>query len=306
MSTINMKEETLINLTSEITEAIEEIIKQKSCYTKLDCLLEEKVHYSLSHIRDVFGITTGIGLNKYITRRIYTHILKSMDEEIFCNIKQKEKICNIPNFKIKCMNEFPFLCNDFNTKKMQQYINKEDISLLVKEQLKTKNINSMINSIFKEITEGREIINLTSLGSKILIQDNYNIIIDIEKSAFKVNDIIFNICATENVKSDNKDEFFSLLFSKDVYPMDSYFTDANIAITKLAQFYSKKCELNCSISIVTQWGGNNWGSANLISHIDGDNKSISNIELLDNTFLSFDKGKVFLDTNFYIDRFKNK
>lgn len=299
MTTLNMKEQALVDLTSEIVQAVEEIIpltlKSSSEPYKL---LKEKILSSKSHMRNTFGTTTGIGLDKYIKRRTYTLIIEEIGKERFNNLKEKEKIYNIRSFKYKCKKEFGDSVENLDTSKMQPYMDKQLISLSLEKQLETKSINSMMNSVFKEITEGRELINISETSSKILIQDNDNIIVDLDKSYFKKNNTIFNISARENVMSD-LDQNFNLLFNGNIYLVQNYNTDTNIAIGKLSKFFNGKLGLTSSISICTEWGGTGWGIANLISSTSYINNNISEIELSEHDFIIFDQGKVYLNTDFY-------
>lgn len=184
MSTLKIKEETLVQLTSEITDIIEEILLSKRLEQSIYSLLEERVWYSLSHIRDVFGTTTGIGLHTYIRRRSYTHIVNFIGKDKFHKLKQKETLYNIQRFKTKCIKEFPLLAKDFDINQMQKYLDKDDICYLIKKQQKTKSIDSMINGGFEDISEDKQIIDLTNNIYMIKYNSNdVNIAID-ELSSF--------------------------------------------------------------------------------------------------------------------------
>lgn len=289
MSTLNMKEEALVNLTLEIVDIVEKIIQSNlRSSSETYGLLKDEIGSSEPHIRNTFGITTGIGLKKYITRRTYTLILEKIGQEKFNNLKEKEKIYNIDSFKYKCKQEFGDLIKNLETNKMQPYMNKQLISLSLKKQLETKSINSMMNSVFKEITEGRELIDISEISSKILIQDNDNIIVDIERSYFKKNNIIFKIDGSIDLILDNDKKSNSLY-------------NANVAIRNLSKFYSEENRLISSIYLCTEWGGKSWGIKNLISSIHCIENNITEIELSDNDFIVFEEGKVYLNTDFYRD-----
>lgn len=67
---------------------------------------------------------------------------------------------------------------------MQKYLDKDDICYLIKKQQKTKSIDSMINGGFEDISEDKQIIDLTNNIYMIKYNSNdVNIAID-ELSSF--------------------------------------------------------------------------------------------------------------------------
>lgn len=158
----------------------------------------------------------------------------------------------------------------------------------------------MMNSAFKEIIEGRELVDISKYSNRILIKDRDSIIVDLDKTYFKKNNTVFNISARENLMIDSEKESPNILLNGNMYFMPNCHTNANIAIRNLSEFYSDGYGFDSSIYVCTEWRGADWGIANLISSISCIENNISNIQLSEHNFINFEEGKVWLNTDFYI------
>lgn len=285
-----MKEENLVKLSLEISKEVEKLIpiSLKNCVS-IDVLLEKNMLYSRSHMRDVFGATTGIGLTKYIARRTYTLIIEEIGKEKFNKLKQKEKVYNIHSFKYKCIKEFPCILDDVDTSKMQPHIDEKLLDSLMETQLEAKYINSMMNSVSKEITKGRYLIDVSKLNSKILIQDKDELIVDLDKSYFKKDNIVFNISAVVDLVLGNEGKSISL-------------SSANVAISSISKLYREKYRSIASIYVCTNWCGTGWGIASFISRTSCAENRIESVELSGHDFIVFDEEKVWLNLDYYVDK----
>lgn len=115
MNTFKMSPNSIINLACDIIDSLEEILSTSLLLTceEIYAQLEYNLGYSLTHIRDIFKLTTNISLAKYITRRKYTIILLQITFKDFNKLTMHEKFFGIPKFKYKCLREFPRLVDAY-------------------------------------------------------------------------------------------------------------------------------------------------------------------------------------------------
>ncbi len=303
MNTFKMSPNTLFNLACNVIDSLEQILSTSLLLTKAEIYaqLENNLGYSLTHIRDIFKLSTNITLAKYITRRIYTNILSQILYEHFEKLTLNEKVFGIQKFKKKCLHEFPLLADTYSSEHMQLPMDKSLLRDLLNEQVAQRGEACLMKSLYKDIVNNRNPFEIKSNSEKIIIQTFQNILINLENTYFIFKDKFFKITASLSINQREIEEpFLSMLLGYPVYPCYALPADANTVIHTLHHFLTGNANVNYGFSIILEWGdGCGWGATNLVSSVSFKDTYLKEVKFVDNPFLLFDGQNVILDLSFF-------
>lgn len=303
MKTYEMKTDTLLVIANRIIDSVEKALSASLEQSPPDICnnLEGELFYSLSYLRNVFKVATNISLSKYITRRTYTNILLQMKSEEFNTLPLNKEIFGIPNFKRKCLIEFPFLSTIYSPEYMQLPIDKDTLRESLETQLAKKGAEHLMNSHFNNIIKNRNPIIIDDSQINLLIQNKNRILIDLERNYFKFQDNVFKITANISLMQDEiEDSFLSVLFDRPVYPNYSFPADANSVVHATKAFFTNRHIPNYGFTLTLEWTNRSgWGSADLISSITFKGNKLTDIKLVNNPFLLFDNKNVLINLSFF-------
>lgn len=303
MNTFKMSTDTLFNLACDVIDSLELILSTSLSLTEEEIYaqLEDNLGYSLSHIRDIFKLSTNISLAKYIRRRKYTNILLRIPIKDFEKLAMHAKFFGIPKFKSKCLKEFPLLVDTYSSEHMQLPIDKSLLRDLLNVQIAKRGESYLMRSLYKDIIKNRSPYEIKSSSEPIVINTSQNMLIDLEKTYFKFEDTVFKITASQTIiQREIEDTFLSMLLDKRVYASHSLAADANTIVNILHQFLKGQTTTNTGFSLRLEWGSEHgWGTANLISTLSFDDAELQDVQFVENPFLLFDNQNVILDLSFF-------
>lgn len=303
MNTFKMSPDTLFNLACDVIDSLEQILSTSLSLTKEEIYaqLESNLGYSLTHIRDVFKLSTNMGLTKYITRRKYTNILLRIPIKDFENLTMHAKIFGIPKFKYRCLREFPLIVDTYAPKYMQLPIDKALLRDLLNTQIAQRGETYLMKSLYKDIIKNRTPYEIKSDSEKIIIQASQDILINLEKTYFTFEDKVFKITASRTIaQREIEDPFYSMILCKPVYDSYSLPADANEIVHTLHQFLTRNATPTNALSILLEWGSKHgWGTAKLVSSMSFNGSELQDVKLVDNPFLLFANQNVILNLSFF-------
>lgn len=303
MNTFKMSPNTLFNLACDVIDSLEKILSTSLSLTQdeIYAQLEDTLGYSLTHIRDIFKLSTNISLSKYINRRKYTNILLRIPIKDFEKLAMHTKIFGISKFKSKCLREFPLLSDAYSLEHMQLPFDKSLVKNLLDVQIAKRGETYFFKSLYKDIIKNRAPYEIKSSSEHIVIQTFRDILIDLEKTYFTFEDKIFKITASQNiVRKEIEEPFFSMLFGQRVYISHNFASDANTIVHTLHQFLTGQATTNNVFSLRIEWGSKQgWGSANLISTLSFADFELQDVKFTDEPFLLFDSQNVILNLSFF-------
>lgn len=284
MDAFKMTKNELFKQACKIIDSIEQIqATSLSLTNKYICAeLEEQLGYSLSHMRDIFKLSTNMSLTKYIKRRKYTNILSKITAKDFKAFTMSKQVFGIQNFKSKCLHEFPLLNTSYSSQNMQPPIDKSLIQNLLDTQLEQKNEHYLMNSDYKEIVKNRIPYEIKSISENIIIQTSHEILIDLEKTYFKFEDIVFKI------------------FSRNT-------TNTSTIIKTIYQFLEGNTTTTNNFPIALEYHNKygRTGVINLISSTQFTNSKLLTIKFVDDSpFLLFKHQEIVLNLAFLTDIYK--
>ncbi len=252
MNTFKMSPDTLFNLACDVIDSLEQILSTSLSLTEdeIYAQLEDNLGYSLTHIRDIFKLSTNISLAKYITRRKYTNILLRIPIKDFEKLAMHAKIFGIPKFKSKCLREFPLLVDTYSSVHMQLPIDKSLLRNLLDVQIAKRGEAYLMRSLYKDIIKNRSPYEIKSSSEHIVIQTSQNVLIDLEKIYFTFEDKVFKITASQTiVQREIEEPFLSMLLGQRVYASHSLDADANTIVCILHQFLTGQATTNNGFSL---------------------------------------------------------
>lgn len=303
MNTFKMSPDTLFNLACDVIDSIEQILSTSLSLTEdeIYAQLEDNLGYSLTHIRDIFKLSTNISLAKYITRRKYTNILLRIPLKDFEKVAMHAKIFGIPKFKSKCLREFPLLVDTYSSEHMQLPIDKSLLRNLLDVQIAKRGEVYLMRALYKDIFKNRSPYEIKSSSEHIVIQTSQDILIDLEKTYFTFEDKVFKITASQTINQREIEEpFLSMLLGQRVYASHSLDADANTIVRILHQFLTGQASTNNGFSLRLEWGSKQgWGTANLISTMSFDDSELQDVKFADKPFLLFDSQNAILNLPFF-------
>ena len=303
MNTFKMSPDTLFNLACNVIAFLEQILSTSLSLTNQEIYtqLEDNLGYSLTHIRDIFKLTTNMSLAKYITRRKYTNILLRMPLKNFDELPMHAKVFGIQKFKSKCLHEFPALVDIYSPEHMQLPIDKTLLRDLLNTQIAKRGETYLMKSLYKDIIKGRTPFEIKEYSRNIIIQTQNDMFVDLEKTYFIFEDKVFKITATLNIAQRQIEKpFLSMLFGQPVYPSYNLPTDANSVVRTLHQFLTGNTTTTNGFSLNPEWGyKNGWGTSNLISSMSFDDIKLQDVKFIDNPFLLFNAQNVTLNLSFF-------
>ncbi|MBE5900344.1 MAG: helix-turn-helix transcriptional regulator [Lachnospiraceae bacterium] len=216
MNISQMSDGTLHSHTLKILNRIEDILSRPCTQSDSHICrtIADELGYSLSYVRDIFKISTGISIRKYITRRRYTIIVSSYSADEFCQLKMHETIQGVKNFKLKVFREFPMLKSTYTQDVLQPPIEEDALSTSIDRAYETQ----MLSEVFDDITENRNLFEILDGEETILLQDLRDVFVDLDNIYFKYRDIVFKIIASVYVKEAvYRDYHASALFGLPLY-----------------------------------------------------------------------------------------
>jgi len=307
MNTFKMSPDTLFNLACDVIDSLEKILSTSLSLTENEIYvqLEDNLGYSLSHIRDIFKLSTNISFAKYITRRKHTNILLRTPIKDFEKLTMHAKFFGIPKFKSKCLREFPLLSDTYSSEHMQLPIDKSLLRNLLDVQIAKKGESYIMKSLYKDIIKNRSPYEIKSSSEHIVIQTSQDILIDLEKTYFIFENKVFKITASQTIiQREIEEPFLSMLLGQRVYASHSLDADANTIVHILHQFLIGQATTNNGFSLRLEWGSEHgWGTANLISTLSFNDSELQDVKFVDKPFLLFDSQNVLLNPSFRgIDR----
>ncbi len=302
MNTFKMSPDTLFNLACDVIDSIEQTLSTSLSLTEdeIYAQLEDNLGYSLTHIRDVFRLSTNISLAKYITRRKYTNILLRIPINDFEKLTMHTKVFGIPKFKSKCLREFPLLVDTYSSLHMQLPIDKSLLRTLLDVQIAKRGEAYLMRSLYKDIIKNRSPYEIKSSSEHVVIQTSQDILIDLEKTYFIFEDTVFKITASQTIiQREIEEPFLSMLLGQRIYASHSLDADANTIVCILHQFLTGQATTNNGFSLRLEWGSEQgWGTANLISTLSFDDSELQDVKFVDKPFLLFDSQNVILNLSF--------
>lgn len=305
MQQLKMRNSTLYKETCDIIDEVEEIL-QKNLYisnANVSTKLETKFGYSLSHMRAVFSLATEMRLYKYIVRRHCTIILcKKFDAKEFDNLSSAKTICNIRNFKRRCLSEFPLIARNYTEEHMQPAIDKNDLLEQLEERISHTDQIDFERYLYREVTANRTLIAIPDSQTRYLIYDDIRTCADLDCNYFLYKDHFFKITAEaynfpcEKNNIENRNDALHQLFCYAPYIPVS----AQTTVHYLHDFLNKKNQIPYGISICIECNTKDkWHLEDLISNLNVVDGQIDKIKLSNHPFLMFESEKAFLDLRFF-------